>query len=167
MNQTCYVTLPDLSPKQHIVTLLVGINICLYTSWEPFQMEKVDELIWTKFTSAITGGIYHHSSHKKERLHQKQDLLFGRIAVTVCMKTTTTPSNMWMWGPFHHGPWSFMQESRFSKFLPQPNTRSYSQPSKDHMSWCIDPTGTPVTNWWIATWKNCKYHRWGKRRYCC
>ena len=34
----------------------------------------------------------------------------------------------------HHGSRSFMQERRLYKSPPQPNTRSYSQPSKDHMS---------------------------------
>ena len=43
-----------------------------------------------------------------------------------------------MWGLFYHGPRSFMQKRRFYKPPPQPNTRSYSQPSKDHKSLCID-----------------------------
>ena len=43
-----------------------------------------------------------------------------------------------MWGPFYHGPRSFMQKRRFYKPPPQPNTRSYNQPSKDHKSLCID-----------------------------
>ena len=114
----------------------------------------------------LSGNMWNLTLQPQQTWYQ-QELLLGHTTAKVWIATTTTPKNLWSWGPFHHEPRSFMQERRLYNSSPQPDTRSYRQTFKDHVSWCIDWTNTLETNWWITTWKNCKYHRWDTRRYCC
>ena len=63
MNQTCYATLPEFTPKEHIAAFVSGYKHKLTSIMRTIpntshQLEKIDELILRKFIPAIIGGIY-------------------------------------------------------------------------------------------------------------